>query len=319
MIRFVMKRVIGLVFVVLGVTFITFAMGYFAPGDPISTMMGDKFNYDTWVRLRHVYGLDLPFYMQYFRFLANLLHFDLGLSYFFINRPVWDVLKEGMPISLELVAWGFAIQLLLGIPLGIFAALRANTWIDTTSMAFTLIVNAVPRFVLAVFMQLLILKMNDLLGIQWPVTQWGTPWSYSWDNLQFKIIPIITFGATGFALYARLARTSVLEVLGQDYVRTARAKGLLQSAVVYRHVLRNALIPLVTVFGVALGVLVVGSFFIESIFNIPGIARITVTSIAQRDYPVIQATTILIAVCVVVGNLISDLLYTVVDPRIRVQ
>ncbi len=319
MLLFFVKKVLGLFFVILGVTFITFIMGYFAPGDPIRDLMGDKFNYAIWFRMRHDYGLDLPWYQQYFKYLSNLLHFNLGISYHFQNRAVWDILKDGVPISTELVFWGFLLQLALGIPLGIISALRYRSWVDTLNMTAMLTIYALPSFVLAVFAQMLVLQLNKITGIEWPVSQWGTPWRYDWADLQYKIVPVIVFGAAGFAYFARLTRTSLLEVLGQDYVRTARAKGLLERAVVYRHAFRNALIPLVTVIGLSLGLLVAGSFFIEQIFNIPGIASITINSIFQRDYPVIQATTVLIAVGVVFGNLVSDILYAVVDPRIRVE
>jgi ABC-type dipeptide/oligopeptide/nickel transport system permease component len=319
MIQFLAKRLIGFVFVLLGVTFMTFIMGYLAPGDPIRDLMGDKFNYDIWVRLRHDYGLDLPWYQQYFNYLGSILHFNLGTSFHFKNRVVWDILKDGVPISVELVFWGFLLQLGLGIPLGILSALKANTWVDTLNMGFMLLIYALPAFVLAVFAQILILQLNKVMGGQWPVSQWGTPWQYTWTDLQYKLVPILVFGAAGFAYFARLARTSMLEVLRQDYVRTARAKGMPEQNVIYRHALRNAMIPLVTVIGLSFGLLVAGSFFIESIFNIPGIAQITLNSIYQRDYPVIQATTVLIAIGVVAGNLLSDVLYTMVDPRIKVE
>lgn len=317
MIQFLLKRVIGLVFVVLGVTFITFIMGYFAPGDPIRDLMGDKFNYTIWLRLRHEYGFDLPWYQQYFNYLVNLLHFNLGTSFHFQNRAVWDILKEGVPISTELVFWGFLLQLVLGIPLGILSALKSNTWIDTINMGMMLAIYALPAFVLAVFAQIFILTLNKATGMQWPVSQWGIPWQYTWTDIQYKLVPILIFGAAGFAYYARLTRTTMLEVLSQDYIRTARSKGMTERVVTYRHALRNAMIPLVTVIGLSLGLLVTGSFFVESIFNIPGIAQITLNSIYQRDYPVIQATTVLIAIGVVFGNLISDVLYTLVDPRIK--
>jgi ABC-type dipeptide/oligopeptide/nickel transport system permease component len=319
MIQFLAKRLIGFVFVLLGVTFMTFIMGYLAPGDPIRDLMGDKFNYDIWVRLRHDYGLDLPWYQQYFNYLGSILHFNLGTSFHFKNRMVWDILKDGVPISVELVFWGFLLQLGLGIPLGILSALKANTWVDTLNMSFMLMIYALPAFVLAVFAQILILQLNKVMGGQWPVSQWGTPWQYTWTDLQYKLVPILVFGAAGFAYFARLARTSMLEVLRQDYVRTARTKGMPEQNVIYRHALRNAMIPLVTVIGLSFGLLVAGSFFIESIFNLPGIAQITLNSIYQRDYPVIQATTVLIAIGVVAGNLLSDILYTMVDPRIKVE
>lgn len=148
---------------------------------------------------------------------------------------------------------------------------------------------------------------------------WGTAWHFGWTDIQYMIAPVLVYAAVGTALFARLARTSMLEVLRQDYVRTARAKGLRERIVVYRHAFRNAMIPLVTVFGLSIGLLVTGAFFIETIFNIPGIGNVTITYIGYRDYPVIQATVVLLAVAVVVGNLISDLLYSIVDPRIKAE
>ena len=319
MIRFLVKRLIGLVFVVVGVTFITFALGYFAPGDPIREQMGIHFQYRLWLQLRHAYGLDLPFFAQYWNFLVHLVHFDFGLSFHYQNRPVWDILKSGVPISTELGFWGLLVELLLGIPLGILSALKANTWIDTLNMSVMLVIYALPVFVLAVFAQVLILWLNGLTGASWPVSQWGNPWQYTWSDIQYKLVPILVYGAAGFAYFARLARTSMLEVLRQDYVRTARAKGLRERVVVYQHALRNALIPLITVLGLSIAFLVAGAFFIELIFNIPGIGRIALNSVFDRDYPVIQATTVIFAVAVVIGNMISDLLYSVADPRIKVQ
>jgi ABC-type dipeptide/oligopeptide/nickel transport system permease component len=318
MARFLIKRFIGLIFIVFGVTFITFIMGYFAPGDPIQDMLGPHFNIHTWMMLRHDYGLDLPWYEQYLQFLQRLAHFDLGTSFHPQARAVWDILKDGVPISVELALWGTLVSLLLGIPVGIWSALKANTWFDTLNMGVALVLYAVPIFILAVFVQIILLWVNNA-GVGWPVTGWGTPWQYGWDDLQFKIAPILTYGAAGYAYYARLTRTTLLDVLKQDYIRTARAKGMSERVVIYRHALRNALIPLITVVGVLLGLLVTGSFFIEIIFNIQGIANITVNSVFQRNYPVIQATTIMIAIAVVLGNLVADILYSLVDPRIRVE
>jgi ABC-type dipeptide/oligopeptide/nickel transport system permease component len=216
-------------------------------------------------------------------------------------------------------AWGLLLTVLIGVPLGIFSALKANTWLDTLSMGFALVLYALPTFVLAVLSQVAIVWLDQWTGGQWPVSNWGTPWHYTWDDIQYKLVPILVYAAISFAFIARLARTSMLEVLRQDYVRTARAKGLRERAVVYRHALRNALIPLVTVIGLSIGTLVVGVFFIEQIFNIPGIGSTALSAISDRDYPVIQATTVLGAVAVVVGNLISDILYTIVDPRIKAE
>jgi ABC-type dipeptide/oligopeptide/nickel transport system permease component len=319
MTQFLIKRFIGLVFVILGVTFITFILGYFAPSDPIKEAMGDHFNLHTWQQLRHIYGFDLPWYQQYFNFLTRLAHFDLGTSFHPQQRAVWDILKDGVPISVELALWGTVVTLFLGIPVGIWSALKANTWLDTFNMSIALVLYALPVFIIVVFAQLIVLWINQQTGISWPVTGWGIPWHYSLSDIQYKVVPIITYGAAGYAYYARLARTTMLEILRQDYVRTARSKGLLEQAVVYRHALRNAIIPLITVIGVLLGLLVTGSFFIENLFGIQGIANITVNSVFNRNYPVIQATTILIAMGVVVGNLIADILYTIVDPRIKFE
>lgn len=317
MVQFLVKRFIGLIFVVIGVTFITFIMGYFAPGDPIQTLLGQHFNPVVYQQLRHQYGLDLPWYQQYYNFLTHLVQFDFGNSYKYQGRSVWDILKDGVPVSLELGFWALIIQVLVGVPLGIFSALRANSWIDTVNQVVALTLYSLPVFILAVLVQVIIVALDHTTGVSWPVSQWGNPWQYTWSDIQFKIAPILVYAAAGFAYFTRLARTSMLEVLRQDYVRTARAKGLREPVVVYRHALRNAMIPLVTIFGLSLGFLVAGVFFIEIIFSIPGIGNITLQSIGNRDYPVIQATTVLLAVGVVLGNLVSDLLYTVVDPRIK--
>ncbi len=319
MVQFLVKRFIGLLFVVIGVTFITFVMGYFAPGDPIYGMLGLHFTRAAYNSLRHAYGLDLPFWQQYLNYLHNLFTFNFGLSYEFKNQAVWDILSRGVPVSLELGLWALLLQLLIGIPLGILSALKANTWVDTVNMGVMLVLYAIPVFVLAVFVQVLIVWLDQTTGIGWPAANWGATWQYSWSDIQFKLAPILVYAATGVAYFARLSRTTMLEVLRQDYVRTARAKGMRERVVIYRHALRNAMIPLVTVIGVTIGFLVTGAFFIENIFNIPGIANITLSSITYRDYPVIQATVVLLATAVVLGNLLSDLLYTVVDPRIKVE
>ena len=319
MVQFLVKRFIGLIFVVVGVTFITFILGYYAPGDPIREMLGNHFIPSVYIQLKHAYGLDQPLLVQYWNYLTHLARFDFGLSFHQQNYPVWSILSNGVPVSTELAFWALLLQILIGVPVGIFSALKANTWIDTLNMGMMLVLYALPSFVLAIFAQLLIVWLDQQTGGTWPVANWGNPWQYTWGDIQFKLAPILVFAAVGTALYARLARTSMLEVLRQDYVRTARAKGMRERIVVYRHAFRNAMIPLITVFGLSLGLLVTGAFFIENIFNIPGIGQITITSITDRDYPVIQATTVLLAVAVVVGNLVSDLLYSVVDPRIKAE
>jgi ABC-type dipeptide/oligopeptide/nickel transport system permease component len=173
--------------------------------------------------------------------------------------------------------------------------------------------------VLAVYVQIIIVWLDTKTGLGWPVAGWGNTWQYTWPDIQAKLLPILVLVAAGLAYFARISRTSMLEVLRQDFVRTARAKGMREGVVIYRHALRNAMISLVTVFGFSLGLIVTSTFFVEAIFNVPGIAQVTITSITDRDYPVIQATVILLATTVVLGNLISDMLYAVVDPRIKIS
>jgi ABC-type dipeptide/oligopeptide/nickel transport system permease component len=319
MIQFLVKRFIGLIFVVIGVTFITFIMGYFAPGDPVSGLMGLHFDKERHAFLMHEYGLDLPWYQQYGNFLFNLARFNLGYSLKTEGRPVWDILQNGVPVSAELALWALVLYLVIGVPIGIISALKANTWVDTLNMGIMMALYSLPIFVFCVIAQLIIVFIDQKTGASWPVANWGTPWHYSWSDIQYKLVPILVFGLAGAAYFARITRTSMLEVLRQDYIRTARAKGLRERAVIYRHALSNALIPLITVTGITLGLTVTGAFFIENIFNIPGIGSITVSSILDRDYPVIQATTVLLAVGVVLGNLLADIAYTLVDPRIKIE
>jgi ABC-type dipeptide/oligopeptide/nickel transport system permease component len=319
MARFLMKRLLGLVFVVLGVTFVTFIMGYLSPDDPVVQLLGQHYTPETYNQLKHAYGLDLPWYQQYGNFLNGLFHLDFGFSFQYKGRAVWDILKEGVPVSLELGLWALVLQMVLGIPVGIMSALRANTWIDTLNMGTMLIIYGVPAFIAAVVAQLLIVSLDVNWGAGWPVAGWGAPWSYSWEDLQFKLAPIVVLSLAGMAYYARLTRTSMMDVLRQDFVRTARAKGIREPQVVYRHALRNAMLPLITVFGASLGALVTGAFFTEHTFNIPGIAETTLTSIYAKDFHVVQATVVLLAVSVVLGNLVADLLYSVADPRIKAE
>jgi peptide/nickel transport system permease protein/oligopeptide transport system permease protein len=319
MVGFFIKRFIGLIFVLLGVTFITFILGYYAPGDPIRNLLGNHFEIHTYLRLRHEYGLDLPWYQQYFNYVVQLLRFNFGDSYYFQETPVLDILKPGIPVSAELGLWGLVLTFLIGVPIGILAALKANTWIDTSSMSISLILYSLPSFILAVFFQVIVVFLDSATNSHWPVAGWGNAWQYTPSDLAFKIGPIFVYAAVGFAFIARLTRTTMLEVLRQDYVRTARAKGLKEQVVNYRHAFRNALIPLVTVFGTSLATLVGGVFFIEVIFNIPGIGQIGLNAINDRDYTVIQATGVIFAIAVVIGNLVADLLYSAVDPRIKVE
>jgi ABC-type dipeptide/oligopeptide/nickel transport system permease component len=197
--------------------------------------------------------------------------------------------------------------------------MKPNTWIDTVNMGSSIILYALPGFVLAVFVRFAIAQIDQATGAGWPPTGWGDPWQYTWPDIQAKLAPILVFAIGGVGYIARLTRTSMLEVLRQDYIRTARAKGLSERIVIYRHALRNALVPLVTTIGYSLGFVVTGAFFIETIFNLPGLGSVTINAVNSRDYPVIQATVVLLTIAIVLGNLLSDILYTVIDPRIKAE
>jgi len=308
-------RFTGLVFVLFSVTFITFILGYWGSllgvSDPIRQMLGTHFDPVLYKSLSHEYGLDLPWYQQYFNFVVNALHGSFGLSYHYQEREAWDVLKDGMPFSIELGLESFALTLIIGIPAGIIAALKSNTYIDTAVSSTMLTLYALPDIALCVAFQVLmvILYQNHLPYL--PVA--------GWDSWQSRIGPVLIVGTTGVGYFSRLTKISVLEVLGQDYIRTARSKGLIERIVINRHVLRNALLPLVTVIGPSLAFIVTGVFIIEQIFNIPGVSSITLDAIFQRDYPVVQATTVITCTVVVIFNVLTDIAYSIVDPRIRLQ
>ncbi len=307
--RFLIQRLAGLIFVLTGITFVTFILGYVSPGSPVDTLCGSKCTLDLIRRLEHKYGLDLPWYTQYGHYLNNLLHFDLGLSYSPTGQSVWDVLRRGVPISVQIGVTALALQLFLGIPFGVIAATRAGSRFDTSAMGTALVFYALPTFIVIPFFQL----FDTLLAVHGvhilPVSGWG-----SFEDI---IAPVGILMLVGFGYYARLTRTTMLDTLSQDYVRTARAKGLRERVVVFRHAFRNALVPLVTAIGPALAFVVGGAFFTETLFNIPGIGYIAVSSIQTKDMPVVQGTVILVAIAVAVMNLFVDVVYGILDPRIK--
>jgi ABC-type dipeptide/oligopeptide/nickel transport system permease component len=309
--RFLIQRIAGLGFVLFGITFLTFILGYVSPGTSVQSLCGSKCTLDLIQRLEHKFGLDLPWYTQYGRYLGNLLHFDLGLSYSPGGQTVWQILQRGVPISVQLGVLALIVELLIGIPLGIVAATRAGSRFDTTAMSTALVFFALPTFIIIPFYQLFdtLLSVNGIRIL--PVSGWG-----SWQNI---IAPVAILAFVGFGFYARLTRTTMLDTLGQDYVRTARAKGIRERVVIFRHAFRNALVPLVTAVGPALAFVVGGAFFTETLFNIPGIGNIAVNSIQQKDMPVVQGTVIIVAVAVAVMNLFVDIVYGLLDPRIRVS
>jgi ABC-type dipeptide/oligopeptide/nickel transport system permease component len=309
MLRFLVRRLVSIVFVMFGLTFLTFMIGRLAPGDPILQLMGQRRDPATYARLTHLYGFDRPLIEQYLGYAAGLLRGDFGLSFHYEGRPVWELIAQGLPVSAQVGGLAMLLSLLLGVPLGSIAALKQDTLVDYGVVGLTLVFYSVPTFVLIPLIWGVNLALFRAGYPSLPQAGWGTP--------QHVILPVLVLAAANVGYIARLTRSSVLEVLRDDYVRTAYAKGLRRRTIISRHVLRNALLPIITYIGPTLAFLITGGFVIENLLNVPGIGRISVEAIGQRDYPVIQGTTILLGFIVVMMNLLTDVLYHVCDPRIQ--
>lgn len=284
-------------------------VGHLVPGDPIQVLMGPRRDPETYARLRHLYGLDQPLVIQYLRYVGGLLRGDFGLSFRYAERPVRELIAQGVPISIGVGGLALLLSVFVGVPLGVVTALRQNTVFDRVVIALTLLLYAVPSFVLIPILWLLNLRLYQAGINTLPQAGWGTP--------QHLVLPVLVLAAANIGYIARLTRSSMLEVLREDFVRTARSKGLQERIVVVRHVLRNALLPILTLLGPATAALVTGAFVVENLFSIPGIGRISIEAIGQRDYPVIMGTTVILGTAVVVLNTLTDVLYRVFDPRIE--
>ncbi|MBZ5701027.1 MAG: ABC transporter permease [Acidobacteriia bacterium] len=285
---------------------LVFLLVHIVPGDPVEQMLGEGAAPGEVAQLRHSLGLDQPLHAQYARYLRQLAHGDLGQSLKF-QAPVRRILLERYPATLELAFLALLICAGIGIPAGVLAAHRRGRAADRAVGVFTLLGLAVPNFALG---PLLILLFSIALGLL-PVSGRGGPLSF--------VLPAATLGAALAAILTRMVRGAMIEELSSDYVRTARAKGLAARAVLFRHAFRNALIPIITILGLQFGTLLAGAIVTESIFAWPGIGRLTVQAIASRDYPLLQGCILLIAVSYVFVNLLTDFLYAVVDPRVRLQ
>jgi len=258
--------------------------------------------------LEEKYGLDDPWYVQYLRYVKGVFTLDLGPSLVLRNRDVNDIVREHFPPSLQLGALAMLFALVVGVPLGMLSALRANTFFDYGAMFVSNVGFAIPSFLVATLLiYFFALEWGDIFGLP----------TSGWDTWQSKVLPTIALGLGPMAYFARLTRGSMLETMQQDYIRTARAKGLRWRRVVVVHTLRNSLIPVVTAAGPILGFLITGSFIIEQIFAIPGIGRYYVTAVTGRDYSVVMGLTVLLALIVIVANLVVDILYGFLDPRTR--
>ena len=301
---FLIKRTLEALAVIFAIAAITFFVLNIVPGDPVRVMLGEMADEATVQQVRHSMGLDKPVIEQFGTWLMNMLHGDFGTSYT-QRKPVMDLLLNSLQYTARLAGWAYLFALVLGLVIGVLAAVHHNTWIDRTLMAISVAGISAPAFWVAVILQIIFalnLKWFPLAGVKKPMA---------------FFLPTIALGVRYAASIARVTRTSMLEVLNQDYMRTAEAKGLARWTVILGHGFRNALIPIITIAGTQLGDIFTGSILIETIFNIPGIGSMLVTATNQRDLPLIEGGVMYIAVICVVVYLLVDILYAVVDPRIR--
>ncbi|MDR5682737.1 MAG: ABC transporter permease [Armatimonadota bacterium] len=304
--RYLLKRVLLAIPVLLGVSIVVFAMVRFIPGDPAQIMAGQAATQEVVEQIRESLGLDQPILVQYAYFLRNALTGDLGRS-LFSGVPVSEELGQRFPRTVRLALASIFVAALIGIPAGILSATRHLSWVDSIVMILALAGVSIPVFWLGLN---LILVFSVRL-------HWMPAFGYeTWRHL---VLPSITLGTASAAIIARMTRSAMLEVLRQDYVRTARAKGLAERVVVNHHALRNALIPVVTVVGLQLGALLSGAVLTETVFSWPGIGKLLVDSVLARDYPIIQGAVLLIAATFVFLNVVVDATYAMLDPRIRYE
>ncbi|CUV02694.1 MAG: ABC transporter permease [SAR202 cluster bacterium] len=305
--KYVLSRLAWLPVILLIVSFITFALGRFGPGDPVEILMGQYNDEQVIERIREQRGFNDPIFVQYGRYIKDVLRGDFGESFKYRGRTVSELLKKKMWVSAQLNIAAISLSLVVGIPLGLFAALRQGTLWDTGTVAFTLLGQSIPVFLTAPVVLLVFALKLDIL----PTHGWGGLFDTR------VILPAVVMGVPGIAIITRLTRASTLEVISQDYIRTARAKGLSEFTVQRRHVLRNAMIPVITMLGFSLAGIAFTSFIVERFFGIPGIGNLFIESIFARDFPIINAVIIIGTTMFVAANLIVDMIYPWLDPRIR--
>ena len=304
MLSYTGKRLLQTIFVLLGISLITFVLLQVVPGDPVALMLEKRADPETIAKVRKELGLDLPYYVQYLNFIKGAIHLDFGTSYF-TKEVVTDALFRCFKVTVKLACMSFIFASVIGIPCGIFAAVKRGKGNDTVVMVLSIVGVSAPAFWVAIILQILFgLKLNVL-----PISGFDTPASY--------ILPSLALGARYAGNIARITRTSMLEVLGQDYIRTAKAKGAMRWAVILKHALKNAMIPIVTLVGTDFGYMLTGSMLIEKVFSIPGIGKLAVDAMSNRDLPLLEGTVMYIAFVFVVVNLIVDVSYAFLDPRIR--
>jgi len=309
---YIVRRMLATIPVMGVVALFVFSLLYLAPGDPASIIAGDTATLDDIIRIRQKLGLDQPFYIQFGTWAWNLLHGDLGIS-IFTNLPVWTLIKQRIEPTVALTISTLLITIPVAIPLGVVAAWKAGTWIDRSVMIFAVAGFSIPTFVLAYILILTFSIGLDVLPVQGYVSFRDGFGPF----ISHLVLPSVTLGLFYAALVARITRASMLDVLSQDYVRTAQAKGLSNREVLIGHALKNAAVPIATIIGIGIALLISGVVITETVFAIPGVGRLVVDAILRRDYPIIQGVILMFSAWYVLINLAVDISYTLFDPRIR--
>ncbi|MCU0860144.1 MAG: ABC transporter permease [Thermoplasmata archaeon] len=308
LISYVIRKLLLAIPVIFLATFIVFLMLYLTPGDPVSMLIPPHATAADIEELRAKYGFDEPFLVQYWRFLERLFQGDLGESVAraSLHTDVSYLLIQRLPKTLELMAIGLTISYSIGIPLGVFSALRQDTWKDRSVMVFTLVAYAMPSFWLGILLMMALSVYTNILPAEGTVGGFGS-----------IFLPALTLGLGNAALTTRMMRTSMLEVKRQDYITQLRSRGLPEREVIFKHALKNAILPVITVIGLDIGWFVAGAVVVETVFSWPGLGMLVTDSISNHDFPTVQGCILVLAFFVVIGNLVADILYALADPRVR--
>ena len=307
--QFILRRLVQMIPVLIGVTLVVFSLLQLIPGDPATAMLGIQARPESIAALRHELGLDRPLWEQYLHYVGRVLTLDLGDSLKF-KVSVASLLGDRLEVSLALIVYATVLMIALALPLGIISALRKDGLFDQITRVVLMVTMVMPAF----WIGILFLTYFSLKLQLFPVSGYGETWQ---DHLHHLFLPALTIALSITPLLVRALRTSILEAMGSDYVRTARAKGLRERAIVMSHVLRNALIPALTLLGLSVGYLLGGTVIVENVFSLPGAGKLLVDAITARDYPLVQSTTLIFALLVILVNLLTDLIYTFLDPRVR--
>lgn len=324
MLKYILKRLFTMIPLFFGITIVSFLVINLAPGSPISiqTDLNPKMTAEARERLRTFYGLDRPLPVQYYNWVKHLVTFDLGRSFSTDNRLVTDKIKDALPITILINVLSLLLIVIVAIPLGVLSAVHQDSLFDRSATVFVFIGFALPTFWLALLLMILFgvhLDWLPISGLKSINYEYLAPLNQIKDRVAHLIMPVLVSAFGGLAGLSRYSRSNMLEVVRQDYITTARAKGLPESKVVYKHALRNALLPVVTILGLSVPGLIGGSVIFETIYAIPGMGQLFYASVMMRDYPVIMGILVIGALLTMVGNLLADISYALVDPRIRIS